>query len=273
MTDVPPPPGQPAPSPQGGGQPAWMPYAIGAAVIAVIALVAWSLRGPGGAPAEDEFTVEAFSPSAPVMTAREGVIGYEAPSTEARQAVMFGEGVALNVTGRVSRGLGNDWYALTWNDQTVFVRVADATAGDGAPPAPIVREEEPDEVDEDKPRPEDDPFSPLPDTDPPPQEMTPTGTLEISDVDWIREPNARDFARFFPDEALDSGQSGRVVLDCVIVGNGRLDCSVAQESPQGFGFGRAAMGISRQLRVQPTMPDGSSASGRHLRLPLNFRAG
>jgi protein TonB len=99
------------------------------------------------------------------------------------------------------------------------------------------------------------------------------GTLDIGDVDWIREPSSRDFARFFPQRALDDGQSGRVTLDCGIRGNGRLDCGVASEDPPGYGFGGAAVSISRQLRVQTTLRDGSPASGRRLRLPLSFRAG
>jgi protein TonB len=101
----------------------------------------------------------------------------------------------------------------------------------------------------------------------------PSWGLEIADVSWVREPNSRDFARHFPRRALDQGQSGRVTLDCVIAGNGRLDCSVAQESPSGYGFGDAALNISRNARVRSMLPDGSSAAGRHLRLPLSFRAG
>jgi protein TonB len=105
------------------------------------------------------------------------------------------------------------------------------------------------------------------------EEPQPSWGLEISDVQWVREPSSRDFARYFPRRALDEGQSGSVTLDCVIGGNGRLDCSVAHESPSGYGFGDAAINIARQTRVRSTLPDGSPAAGRHLRLPLSFRAG
>jgi TonB family protein len=182
---------------------------------------------------------------------------------------MFGEGVTLNVTGRVARGLGNDWYAVARNEQTIFVRQQDVVAGSGAPPAPDVREREEEEDEEEdtaKPDEEDeDIFAEFPEP--------PSSGLSLGDVNWIREPNARDFARYYPEDALDEGQSGRVVLDCIVASNGRLNCSIADESPSGYGFGEAAIRISRQARIHPMLPDGSSAAGRHLRLPLSFRAG
>jgi TonB family protein len=151
------------------------------------------------------------------------------------------------------------------------VRQQDAVAGSGAPPVPEVRErpkpdEMPEEEEDDK-----DPFAEEEQVAEAPVVRS-TGGLGVGDVNWIREPSARDFARYFPDRALDDGQSGNVTLDCTIGGNGRLDCSVVSESPTGYGFGRAAMNISRQVRVDPTLPDGSSAGGRRLSLPLSFRA-
>jgi TonB family protein len=184
--------------------------------------------------------------------------------------VMFGQGVTLNVSGRVQRGLGNYWYAISWNEQTAYVRIQDVVAGSGAPPSPIVRERRPQEEDEEEEL--------KPGEETPEEEQVveaPSsggGALGAGDVNWVREPSARDFARFYPNEALDKGESGNVVLSCIIGGSGRLACAVASESPSGVGFGSAAIGISRQLRVRTQLPDGSSAEGRELRLPLAFRA-
>lgn len=287
MTDAPEPPSAPPrePPPQAAPEPApapapapaspqqrppWLPIAIGVAAAVILGLGFIAYRSMSGGVAPDAYTVEAFTPQSELITASERVPGYEAPDATSPQVVTFGGGVTLNVTGRVSRGLGNDWYAVAWNDRTVFVRQADAVAGAGAPPTVAEREEEPEEEvkEDDKPdlveEPEEDVVAEAP---------SPSWGLEISDVSWVREPNSRDFARHFPRRALDQGQSGRVTLDCVIAGNGRLDCSVAQESPSGYGFGEAALSISRNARVRSTLPDGSPAAGRHLRLPLSFRAG
>lgn len=217
------------------------------------------------------YTVEPFTPPSELVSAADHVAAHAAPDITSPTVVMFGPNVTLNVTGRVSAGLGSDWYAVSWNNQTAFVRQQDAIAGNGAPPTPTVREAQPEE---EKQRPEDEEEvdesdDVVAEAPPPPS----SGTLEMSQVNWLREPNARDFARYYPNDALDNGRSGRVVLDCEIGGGGRLDCSVANESPGGNGFGQAAINISRQVRVAPTLPDGSPSAGRRMRMPLAFRAG
>jgi TonB family protein len=240
--------------------------AVGVAVVLGIAVFAWQSNFSGGG--DEAYTVEPYTPQTELISARERVPGHDAPDGASETVVVFGQSVTLMVTGRVARGLGNDWYAVAWNGRTVFVRQQDVVAGSGAPPTPVVREEEEEEeIIEEKPAEEELEEEEIVEA------PSPGGTLDIGDVAWAREPNARDFARYFPRRALDSGTSGRVVLDCGIAGNGRLDCSVASESPGGQGFGQAAMSISRQLRVRSTLPDGSPAAGRRMRLPLTFQAG
>ncbi len=283
MTDTPPeppdpsapPPPAPAPAstPDALQWPRWTPIAVAvaAAIALVVAIVA--MRGFSNDAQDDAFTVQPYAPQVELITAREGVMAHEQPDANSPAVVMFGEGVTLNVTGRVSRGLGGEWYVVTWNERTAYVRQQDAVAGSGAPPAPEVREEEEPEEDleeEKEKTPADDPGEDLDVFEPPP---TASYGLSISDVNWVREPSARDFARYYPENALENGISGRVTLDCLIAQNGRLDCSVVHETPGGHGFGRAAMSISRQVRVHPRLPDGGSAAGRRLELPLAFRAG
>lgn len=273
------PPAEPQPAERAPDAPApfdWrkLPWTQILAVIgAVIVLIlgALALRSfNGDAVDESAYVVEPYAPTTELITARDRVEARVAPDTSSRIAVVFGQGVTLNVSGRVTRGLGNDWYALTWNDQTAFVRTQDVTAGSGAPPVPIVRERRPREIEEEKEEPDE---LPAPGEEQVVEAPRPSGALGPGDVNWVREPSARDFARFFPDEALNAGQSGNVTLSCIIGGSGRLACGVASESPSGYGFGQAAIGISRQLRVRTSLPDGGSAEGRELRLPLSFRAG
>lgn len=266
---APPPPYAPPPPPAERGVP-WIPIAIIAAIVVALTIGAFAWRSFSGAGGEEETTyaVQPYTPTTELITGRDRVEARAEPDASSRIVVIFGQGVTLNVSGRVQRGLGNDWYAINWNNQTAFVRVQDAVSGSGAPPAPIVRERRPDEEEEqEEEKPEDELVE---------QEeqvvQAPSGALGVGDVNWVREPNARDFARYFPDRALDDGTSGNVTLSCIIGGSGRLACSVASESPSGYGFGNAAIGISRQLRVRTTLPDGSSAEGREMRLPLSFRA-
>ena len=243
---------------------------IAAAVVVALALGGFLLVRSGllsGTPAEDAYTVAAYTPPQPLVSVRERVLAYAQPNASSPVVVMFGAGAELDVQGRVSLGLGNDWYQIAWNGQTAFVRQQDAVSGGEAPPG-IAERAEPEEDEEAKPEEDEKPetvamaeFPPLP-----------PAQFDLSSVRWIREPNARDFARFYPERALDQGRSGRVVLDCVVGGNGRLDCSVADENPPGWGFGEAAVSIARQTRIDPTGPDGRSVAGEHLRLPLAFRA-
>lgn len=250
-----------------GRQMPWVPILVVAGVLLALGLGVFVWRGMSAAPPQDEaYVVQPFTPASELITARDRVEARAEPDAASRVVVIFGQGVTLNVSGRVQRGLANDWYAISWNDQTAFVRMQDVTPGSGAPPTPIVREreEEEEEVKQKEKPPEV--------TEPEDRVAAPRGALGIGDVNWIREPNARDFARYFPDRALADGQSGNVTLSCIVGGGGRLACSVASESPAGYGFGRAAINISRQLRVRTTLPDGSSAEGREMRLPLSFRA-
>jgi hypothetical protein len=253
-----------------GVRPPWLvPAAIAAAVIVLgLGYALWNAQTNR---ADEPVVVEPYTPETELVSASERVRGFEAPDTASPVAVEFGQGVTLNVTGRVNRGIGNDWYAVTWNERVVYVRATDAAAGSGAPPEMVVRERPPpviiEEEDEKKPEEEDVAGSPFAEPAPP------SGALSMGDVNWVRAPNARDFARFYPDRAIDAGVSGSVTLDCIVGGGGRLACSVAGESPDGYGFGRAAINISRQLRVDTRLSDGSSAAGRSLILPLSFRAG
>src|SRR6185437_12211094 len=83
------------------------------------------------------------------------------------------------------------------------------------------------------------------------------GPVDLSNnVRWASRPGRRDFERAYPQRALYANQSGHVTLDCVASGSGALDCSVAVELPRGYGFGRAAMDLSRDFRLEPTTRDG-----------------
>lgn len=103
--------------------------------------------------------------------------------------------------------------------------------------------------------------------DPPPAPPTPS---VITDPTWLQRPDGRDFARHYPPRALDRGQEGRVTLDCIVNADGRISCTVTAEEPSGWGFGEAAIRISRSFRMAPATRDGAPTSGGRVRVPIRF---
>ncbi|MBL8548420.1 MAG: energy transducer TonB [Hyphomonadaceae bacterium] len=127
------------------------------------------------------------------------------------------------------------------------------------PPPPVVQRETP----------------PTPTAAPVPTELpvapAPPPVSVITNPTWLERPNARDFARYYPERALERERTGRVVLDCVVAADGRIGCGVASEDPTGWGFGEAAVRISRSFRMSPRMENGAPTEGGRVRVPINFR--
>jgi len=91
-------------------------------------------------------------------------------------------------------------------------------------------------------------------------------------VVWNQRPSSRRIAELYPSRALSSGVGGRVVLDCNVLGNLSVSCTIASETPAGVGFGRAALAASSSYRARATLSDGSSAIGSSTRIAVNFQA-
>jgi TonB family protein len=89
---------------------------------------------------------------------------------------------------------------------------------------------------------------------------------------WVRRPSGAILAQLYPPSALDKGVGGHVVLDCAIRGSGDLACAVASETPAKYGFGRAALSASSAFKASPNAADGQSAVGKHVLVPINFKA-
>ena len=143
------------------------------------------------------------------------------------------------------------------------------------PTRPVVRQQEPPPPDrpvEDQPaRIIETTAPPRPDTTgltiAPPQD---TGPSEITNPRWLRQP--RDLGTYYPSRALSRELSGQVVLDCRVDVVGALHCSVVSETPANWGFGDAALRISRDYRMVPAMRDGEAVEGRYrMRVPFEVR--
>jgi periplasmic protein TonB len=100
--------------------------------------------------------------------------------------------------------------------------------------------------------------------------FTPTPPLTITNPHWRQRP--RDLERYYPRRAMANSVQGQVVLDCRVDAAGLLDCRVVSETPANWGFGEAALRISRDYAMVPATRDGQVVEARYrMRVPFDLR--
>jgi TonB family protein len=88
--------------------------------------------------------------------------------------------------------------------------------------------------------------------------------------DWLRKPDSSEMEQYFPERAQRQGISGFAVITCISYPDNRVrNCKVGAEGPHGYGFGNAAIRISRKMRFRPGR-DAQGAVHATVRVPLNF---
>jgi periplasmic protein TonB len=92
----------------------------------------------------------------------------------------------------------------------------------------------------------------------------------ITNPTWIRRPTEQELIDFYPESAFFRGIEGQVQLDCLVSANGRLSCTVIEETPTGKGFGRAALDAARLFKIAPQLKDGRASEGGRISIPINF---
>jgi periplasmic protein TonB len=85
---------------------------------------------------------------------------------------------------------------------------------------------------------------------------------------WVRTPS--ELQGYYPRRALTRAMEGDVVLDCLVSTAGSLGCRVVSETPDTWGFGEAALRISRDYQMVPAMRAGQPVEGRY-RMRVPFR--
>ncbi len=104
-----------------------------------------------------------------------------------------------------------------------------------------------------------------------PSAIRPQVIVAPGQVVWVTRASAAQFGEAYPQGARRSNLAGRVQLQCVVQSDLRASCSILSETPQGYGFGDAALRVARSYRARPTLDDGASAIGARANLNITFR--
>jgi TonB family protein len=87
----------------------------------------------------------------------------------------------------------------------------------------------------------------------------------------MAEPSSEDLARAYPQEALNKGLNGHTVVDCTVKPDGYLEnCTVANETPPGVGFGQASLALAEKFRVKPGTVKPDAAGVAHISIPMRW---
>jgi protein TonB len=107
---------------------------------------------------------------------------------------------------------------------------------------------------------------------PQPNAVAPGKPSIITRPDWARLPNASQVNRVYPKRALREKVQGRVTLRCQVTKTGALTgCRVLSETPEGYGFGEAALKLSKMFTMRPKTVDGAPVGGAVVNIPIPFR--
>lgn len=97
---------------------------------------------------------------------------------------------------------------------------------------------------------------------------------EIKDPVWIDSPHAPWTTDLAQGLAASNHQDGEATARCTVAGSGALsDCWIERETPNGIGFGEAALVILQHARMKPQSASGVPVAGRSYIQRFIYRSG
>ncbi len=91
---------------------------------------------------------------------------------------------------------------------------------------------------------------------------------------WMTLPTGADFARLYPQDALEQGVSGAVLMGCSALPNGTLSaCQIYGERPAGLDFGNATVALARTFRLKPGELPRESPVPNWVVVPVKWESG
>jgi TonB family protein len=89
--------------------------------------------------------------------------------------------------------------------------------------------------------------------------------------EWIERLSAAQMLPYFPRSAIQLHMNGTAWLACQVDAQGRARrCRILREAPQDYGFGPAALRMSRLFRIRPPQRDGLPQYDSWVRIQIDF---
>ena len=94
---------------------------------------------------------------------------------------------------------------------------------------------------------------------------------QVGKPHWEEIPTGDQIVRYYPPRAQAARISGKAFITCKVTAEGRLEgCQTVYETPEGMGFGEAALSLAQYFKMAKKTSAGDSVAGGTVRSPIFF---